>query len=94
VFLVSGSTPGYNQFGPAPGQPMAERWAQYWGPTRADALRQFAEDAQRAAGDGFQPVVQQWRWQGGTEVLDVGYSRVSPAARWPSPPPGGYPPAS
>ena len=92
VFLVTGSTPGYNQFGPAPGQPMAERWAQYWGPTRADALRQFAEDAQRAATDGYQPVAQQWRWQGGTEVLDVGYSRFSAGAQWPNQPPGGYPP--
>jgi hypothetical protein len=85
VFLASPSTPGYNQYGPPHGAPPADGYAEYAGWSRAEALARFAEDAQRAAASGFQPVTQDWQQRGNVEVLRVWYSRVAPMG-WPTPP--------
>ncbi len=85
IFTLLASTPGHNRYGPAFGQPTGAERAQYWGPTRSEALRQFAEDAQKAAAAGYEPVWQEWRQQGGTEVLEVSYARRPPDPPWRAP---------
>ena len=89
VFLASEGTRGYNQYGPPAGAPPADGYAEYTGWTRADALARFAEDAQRAAASGFQPVAQDWQQRGNVEVLRVWYARAA-LSGWPVPP-GGQP---
>ena len=49
IFTLLPSSPGYNRFGPPYGQPPSDAQAEYHGWSRSDALRQFSEDAQRAA---------------------------------------------
>jgi uncharacterized membrane protein YhaH (DUF805 family) len=91
IFTVLPSTPGYNKYGPRPGEAEADGYVTYQGWTRSDALAQFAQDAQRAAASGYQPVHQEWQQRGNTEVLVVAYRRSSGAQGW-YPPPGSNPP--
>ena len=84
VFTVLPSSAGYNRYGPPSGVPPADAFAQYHGWTRAQALQQFSEDAQRAAASGYQPVHQEWQQHGNTEVLMVAYQRRGPG--WTNPP--------
>ena len=86
IFLVLPSTPGHNKFGPPSGEPEADGYVTYQGWTRADALRSFSEDAQRAAASGYQPVHQEWQQRGGAEVLVVAYRRSYGSPGWPTPP--------
>lgn len=77
VFLVMPSTEGFNRFGPPPIARPGDHLAQYYGPTRSEALQKFAADAQQAAGAGYQPVTQYWKAFGGGEILEVVY-RLQP----------------
>ena len=86
IFFILPSTPGYNKYGPPAGAPRADAFAEYTGWTRADALASFAQDAQRAAASGFQPVHQEWQRRGNAEVLIVAYQRAQASMGWPTPP--------
>ena len=86
IFMVLPSTPGYNRYGSPAGESPADAFAEYSGWTRADALAQFAQDAQRAAASGFQPVHQEWQRRGNAEVLVVAYRRAYANQGWPTPP--------
>lgn len=85
IFMVLPSTRGHNRFGPPYGHPAGDQRAQYWGPSRSDALRKFADDAQKAAASGYEPVWQEWRVYGGNEVLEVVYGQRPPDAVWNAP---------
>ena len=89
IFFLLPSTPGYNRFGPSPGRSTAAQRAQYWGPSRPEALRKFAEDAQRAAASGYHPVWQEWRMGPTGEVLEVVYDLAPAPYAWGQ---GGYGP--
>ena len=90
ILLALPGSPGYNRYGPPPGRSSAAQRAQYWGPGRPEALRKFAEDAQRAAASGYHPVWQEWK-QGPTgELLEVTYDLAPTGYGWGQP---GYWPA-
>jgi uncharacterized membrane protein YhaH (DUF805 family) len=85
IFLALRSSRGYNSFGPPEGVSGADQRAYYWGPSRSDALRKFAEDAQRASAAGYEPVWQEWRPHGGGEVLEVAYGSRPVESQWIAP---------
>lgn len=82
IFFVLPGSAGYNRFGPPPGRSTFAQRAQYWGPGRPEALRKFAEDAQRAAASGYYPVWQDWRMSPAGEVLEVVYDLAPPQYGW------------
>jgi uncharacterized membrane protein YhaH (DUF805 family) len=94
VFLVLPSTDGFNKFGPPPFARPGDHLAQYFGPSRSEALQKFATDAQQAAAAGYQPIAQYWKAIGGGEVLEVVYRHQSMEPPWQSPgggqAPGGF----
>ena len=95
IFFLLPSTPGYNRFGPPPGRSAAAQRVQYWGPSRPEALRKFADDAQRAAASGYYPVYQEWKPGPTGEVLEVVYDLTPTPYSWGQPgygPPGYGPP--
>jgi uncharacterized membrane protein YhaH (DUF805 family) len=85
IFLVLPSTPGYNRYGPPVGASADYTSVEYFAWSRADALRQFSDDAQRASASGYQPVFQEWRPRGNGEVLVVTYQRGYGYNQWQQP---------
>jgi uncharacterized membrane protein YhaH (DUF805 family) len=88
IFLVMPSTDGFNKFGPPPFARPGDHLAQYFGPSRSEALQKFATDAQQAAAAGYQPIAQYWKAFGGGEVLEVVYRNQPMNPPWQPP---GYP---
>jgi uncharacterized membrane protein YhaH (DUF805 family) len=99
IFMVLPSTRRPNRFGPPYGQSIHARIAYYQGANRPEALRMFAEDAERAAAAGYQPIWQEWKLYTMGEVLEVGYDLRSAGPAWATPswpvppPPADGPPA-
>ncbi len=85
IFMALPGNSGPNKYGPPPGQAGPDQRAAYWGTTRSDALRAFAEDAQKAAVAGYQPVYQEWKQDGIREWLEVWYERGPAEPPWRSP---------
>jgi uncharacterized membrane protein YhaH (DUF805 family) len=77
IFMILPSSPGINRFGPPYGMAGDIRRVSYRGPSPTESWARYAEDAQRAAANGYEPVSQQWRRDSLGDYLEVIYHPTS-----------------